>query len=43
MEEAREITFRIEVQDDTPVSDLEQIIGDALSDAGVDCVYEIIE
>lgn len=41
--ENKEITIRVEIQDNTLVSDLEQIIGDALSDAGVDCVYEIIE
>ncbi len=39
----REITIRIEVNDDTLTSDLEQIVAGALNDSGVDCVYEIIE
>ncbi len=39
----RTITIRVELQDDTLVSELEQIIDEALNDAGVDCNYEIIE
>lgn len=37
------ITVRIEINDDTSTSDLDQIIGEALNNEGVDCVYDIIE
>lgn len=39
----KEITVRIEINDDTLISDLEQIISEALNNEGVDCTYEIIE
>lgn len=39
----KEITIQIEINDDTLTSDLEQIIDNALNEAGVDCIYEIIE
>ncbi len=39
----KEITVRLEINDDTSTSDLEQIIGEALNNEGVDCVYDIIE
>lgn len=39
----REITIRIEVDDETLTSDLEQIIEEALSENGVETIYEIIE
>ena len=39
----KEVTVRIEVNDDTLTSDLEQIISEALNNEGVDCTYEIIE
>lgn len=39
----REITIRIEVNDETLTSDLEQIIVEALNEYGVEAIYEIIE
>lgn len=39
----REITIRIEVDDETLTSDLEQIIVEALNEYGVEAIYEIIE
>lgn len=39
----REITIRIEVDDETLTSDLEQIIKEALNENGVEAIYEIIE
>ncbi len=39
----KEIIVRIEINDDTLTSDLDQIIGEALNNEGIDCVYEIIE
>lgn len=39
----REITIRIEVDDKTLTSDLEQIIEEALNENGVEAIYEIIE
>ncbi len=39
----REITIRIEVDDETLTSDLEQIITEALNEYGVEAIYEIIE
>ena len=39
----KEITVRIEINDDTSTSDIEKIIGEALNNEGVDCTYEIIE
>lgn len=39
----REITIRIDVDDETLTSDLEQIIEEALNENGVEAIYEIIE
>lgn len=39
----REITIRIEVDDETLTSDLEQIIEEALNENGIEAIYEIIE
>lgn len=39
----REIKIRIEVDDETLTSDLEQIIEEALNENGVEAIYEIIE
>ena len=39
----KEITIRIEVDDETLTSDLEQIIEEALNENGVEAIYEIIE
>lgn len=39
----REITIRIEVDDETLTSDLEQIIEEVLNENGVEAIYEIIE
>lgn len=39
----KEITVRIEINDDTLTSDLEQIIGETLNNEGIDCIYEIVE
>ena len=39
----REITIRIEVDDETLTSDLEQIKEEALNENGVEAIYEIIE
>lgn len=39
----REITIRIEIDDETLTSDLEQIIEEALNENGVEAIYEIIE
>lgn len=39
----KEITIRIEVDDETLTSDLEQIIVEALNEYGVEAIYEIIE
>lgn len=39
----KEIAIRVEVNDDTLASYLEQIISEALNNEGIDCIYEIIE
>lgn len=39
----REITIRIEVDDETLTSDLEQIIVEALNENGAEAIYEIRE
>ena len=39
----KEITIRIEVNDETLTSDLEQIIAEALNENGIEAIYEIIE
>ena len=39
----REITIRIELQDNIEISDFEQMLVKAIDDTGVDCIYEIIE
>ncbi len=39
----KEIAIRVEINDDTLTSDLEQIISKALNNKGIDCIYEIIE
>ena len=39
----KEITIRIEVDDETLTSDLFQIIEEALNENGVEAIYEIIE
>jgi len=39
----REITIKIEVDDETLTSDLEQIIEETLNENGVEAIYEIIE
>lgn len=39
----REITIKIEVDDETLTSDLEQIIEETLNENGIEAIYEIIE
>lgn len=39
----KEITIRIEVDDETLTSDLEQIIEEALNENGIEAIYEIKE
>ncbi len=37
------ITINVEIFDNTSVNKIEQIIGEALNDNGIDCYYEIKE
>ncbi len=39
----KEVKVRIEINDETETSEIEEIIGEALNNEGVDCIYEIIE
>ena len=39
----KEITIRIEVNDETLTSDLEQIVAEALNENGIEAIYEIVE
>ena len=37
------ISITIEVYDDTNVSEIENIVGEALNDKGIDCSYDVNE